>query len=124
MSQEYEGRSNIVLMTTHPEPELVFISYKGEENSRGELVIEKQLSLHERSPRIAEFFTDILIHPSGKLAIVSCYAGKLKIVTLKAGQYAQDFDVSYVTCSLLDVLTLKFMVQLTRSQRFLPCFSS
>ncbi|KAF8895272.1 CPSF A subunit region-domain-containing protein [Infundibulicybe gibba] len=84
-------RSNVLLMIDHPDPELILFSYT---ESDGTLSIKKQLSLHERTPRQAEFFTDVVVHPSGKVAVVSCYAGKLKVVKFKAGNYESDFDVS------------------------------
>lgn len=83
-------------MITHPEPELIILTYKESEDGERRLVVKKQISLFERLPRTAEFFTDCLVHPSGRLAVVSCYASKLKIVTFKGGNYQQDFDVSYV----------------------------
>lgn len=89
-------RSNLVLMLTHPEPELIFLSYAESETGAAELVVKKRLTLHDRSPRLSEFFNDLLVHPSGTLAVVHCYSGKLKVVVLKAGNYQQDFDVSYV----------------------------
>ncbi|KAG6878094.1 hypothetical protein C0993_012421 [Termitomyces sp. T159_Od127] len=76
----------------HPDPELIFLAYS--ENSYGsQLTATKQLSLYERTPRSAEFFNDIVVHPSGKLAVASCYVGKLRIIKLKAGDYEEDFDV-------------------------------
>ena len=80
----------------HPDPELIFLSYSESETGTGELTATKHLTLHERTPRPAEFFNDVLIHPSGKIGVVSCYTGKLKIVKFKAGNYHEDFDVSYV----------------------------
>lgn len=81
-------------MITHPDPELVFLTYVESEAGVGELIAQKHLALYERTPRAAEFFNDVLVHPSGKLAIVSCYTGKLKVITFKAGNYEGDFDVS------------------------------
>ena len=89
-------RSNLLLMITHPEPELIFLSYVESETGAAELVVKKRLTLLDRSPRLSEFFNDVLVHPSGRLAIVHCYSGRLKVVVLKAGSYQQDFDVSYV----------------------------
>lgn len=83
-------------MIAHPDPALIFLTYTDTESGSAELVIRKQLSLYERSPRQAEFYNDILVHPSGKHAVVSCYAGKLKIINLKGGNYSEDFDVSCV----------------------------
>jgi DNA damage-binding protein 1 len=90
------SRSNLILMIAHPDPTLVFLTYLETESGGGELVTRKQLSLYERTPRQAEFYNDVLIHPSGKLAVVSCYTGKLKIITLKGGNYSEDFDASCV----------------------------
>ena len=92
-------RSNLVLMITHPEPELIFLSFVESETGAAELVVKKRLNLLDRSPRLSEFFNDVLVHPSGTLAVVHCYSGKLKVVVLKAGSYQQDFDVSYVFSS-------------------------
>ncbi|KAF5360619.1 hypothetical protein D9756_004828 [Leucocoprinus leucothites] len=86
------SRSNLVVMLAHPDPELIFLSYAESEDGVAELQPTHQLHLYERTPRPAEFFNDILVHPSGKLAIVSCYVGKLKIINLKAGRYKDDFD--------------------------------
>jgi DNA damage-binding protein 1 len=83
-------------MLTHPDPEFIILGYSESEEASAQLIVQKSLSLFERLPRIAEFFTDFLVHPSGKLAIVSCYAGKLKVITLKAGNFQEEFDVSYV----------------------------
>lgn len=81
-------------MIAYPDPELVFFEYRECEGGTGELTARKQLQLYERTPRPAEFFNDVLVHPSGHIAVISCYTGKLKIVTLKGGDYGGDFDVS------------------------------
>ncbi len=83
-------------MIAHPDPELIFFTYIDTADGIGELVIKKQLPLYERAPRPAEFFNDVLVHPSGQLALASCYTGKLKIIRIKAGNYQDDFDVSCV----------------------------
>ncbi|KIL67911.1 hypothetical protein M378DRAFT_185481 [Amanita muscaria Koide BX008] len=99
-------RSNLVLMVAHPDPELVFFTYNESESGTGELIVKKQLPLFERSQRPAEFFNDILVHPSGQLAIVSCYTGKLKLIKLKAGNYQEDFDVSLPELNVFSVIFL------------------
>lgn len=87
-------RSKLALMTSHPDPELVFFSYKETESGGSELTVQDTLSLYERSPREAEFYNDLIIHPSGTVAIASCYVGKLKVIKLKAGGYVDNFDFS------------------------------
>jgi len=92
--QAYDGRFNIITMFTHPDPEILILSYEEDQFRQGWLVVQKQIQLFEKPRRMSEFFTDCIIHPSGKLAIVSCYAGKLKVIGLRGGQYVEDFDVS------------------------------
>ncbi|KAF9454820.1 hypothetical protein P691DRAFT_716708 [Macrolepiota fuliginosa MF-IS2] len=99
-------RSSLVVMLAHPDPELIFLSYAESEHGLAELQPTKHISLYERTPRPAEFLNDILAHPSGKLAVASCYAGKLKIINLKAGRYQDDFDVSLPE---LNIFSLSFL---------------
>ena len=80
-------------MLTHPDPEFIILSYEEDQSGHKKLLLQKQIPLFEKSRRIAEFFTDCIIHPTGKLAIVSCYAGKLKVINLRGGRYVEDFDV-------------------------------
>lgn len=91
--QAYDGRFNVVVMLTHPDPEFIILSYEEDQSGHKKLLLQKQIPLFEKSRRIAEFFTDCIIHPTGKLAIVSCYAGKLKVINLRGGRYVEDFDV-------------------------------
>lgn len=92
--QPEDLQSKIAIMLTHPEPELLLLRYNEEEGSPPSLTVDKQISLFERLPRIAEFFTDFLVHPSGELIVVSCYASKLKIINLEDGKYVGEFDVA------------------------------
>ncbi|KAF8635825.1 hypothetical protein AX15_000024 [Amanita polypyramis BW_CC] len=99
-------RSNLLLMIAHPDPEIVFFTYTETEDGTGELIVKNQLPLYERAPRPAEFFNDVLVHPSGQLAIVSCYTGKLKIIKIKTGNYQDDFDASLPE---LNVFSIAFL---------------
>ncbi|TFK70374.1 hypothetical protein BDN72DRAFT_542903 [Pluteus cervinus] len=99
-------RSNLLLLLAHPDPELIFLSYVDPSGDQPRLVVKKQLPLFERIPRAAEFYNNVLMHPSGRLAVVSCYTGKLKIVHLKGGNHVKDFDVSQPE---LNVLSLTFL---------------
>jgi DNA damage-binding protein 1 len=78
-------------MIDHPNPELIFLTYTG-----GSLIMTYRLELFQRNQRPAEFFNDVIVHPAGKLAIVSCYTGKLKGIVLSAGNYKDEFDASCV----------------------------
>ncbi|KAK2459647.1 hypothetical protein APHAL10511_008292 [Amanita phalloides] len=99
-------RSNLVLMIAHPDPELVFFTYIESEDGIGELIVKKQLPLYERAPRPAEFFNDIVVHPSGQLAIVSCYTSKLKVIRMKAGNFEDDFDASVPELNIFSIAFL------------------
>lgn len=80
-------------MIDHPTPELIFLTYSV--SSAGfTLTTTKSLSLYERSPRQAEYLNDTLVDPSGRLAVVSCYTGKLKFILMNGGKYDRDFDLS------------------------------
>ncbi|KAF8650163.1 hypothetical protein AX16_005397 [Volvariella volvacea WC 439] len=99
-------RSNVLVLTGHPEPELLVFSYIEPEGATRQLVVKKQLQLFERTPRPAEFCHTILIHPSGKLALVSVYTGKLKVITFKGGNYQEDYDVSLPELNVLNITFL------------------
>ncbi|KAG6837618.1 hypothetical protein H0H93_006139 [Arthromyces matolae] len=88
-----------------PHPELIFLSYS-EDLSGGQLTANKQLSLYERTASEAVYFTDIVVHPSGKAAVVSCYKGKLRVIKFKAGNHEEDFDV---VLRELNLLGLEFL---------------
>ncbi|KAJ7288527.1 CPSF A subunit region-domain-containing protein [Mycena rebaudengoi] len=96
------SRSNLVVMLDHPEPALIFLIF-----NHGSLVRQSGLSLLERNQRPAEFFNDIIVHPSGKLAVASCYPGKLKVIVLEAGHYSRHFDVSLFE---LTIFSLDFLL--------------
>ncbi|KAF5382718.1 hypothetical protein D9615_002834 [Tricholomella constricta] len=100
------SRSNLLLLLGHPGPELVFLFYTETSSGAGELTAKKSLSLYERTLRPAEFFSDVVVHSSGKLAVISCYTGKLKIVTFKSGNHDQDFDVMLPELNLLGLAFL------------------
>ncbi|KAJ7242817.1 mono-functional DNA-alkylating methyl methanesulfonate N-term-domain-containing protein [Mycena haematopus] len=97
------SRSNLIVMLDHPEPELVFLTYTG-----GTLSTTKRLELVERNhnQRPAEFFNDVLVHPDGELALVSCYTGKLKVVALQNGNYKSDCDASITDLVIISIAFL------------------
>jgi DNA damage-binding protein 1 len=100
------GYDNLVVLTDHPDPELIFLSYTITQNGTrdvAELKTLHHLSLYERSARPAEFFNDMLLDPSGGVLVASCYAGKLKVVLLEGGSYQNDFDVSWVIFFIVDM---------------------
>lgn len=95
-------------MLAHPDPEVLFFSFEESVNGQKQLVVNHTVLLQERGTRPAEFFNDLLIHPSGKVAIVHCFMGRIKVIQLKAGDYEQDSDAAYVwlTHSRSTILTI------------------
>ncbi|KAJ7134358.1 CPSF A subunit region-domain-containing protein [Mycena epipterygia] len=98
------SRSNLIVMIDHPDPELIFLTYTQSNRTGGVLTTTKRLELAERNQRPAEFFNDVVVHPEGKIAIASCYCGKLKAIVLSAGNYQSDFDAS-----LMELVILSFV---------------
>ncbi|KAI0754895.1 mono-functional DNA-alkylating methyl methanesulfonate N-term-domain-containing protein [Daedaleopsis nitida] len=92
------GRSYVLVMTDHPDPKLVVMAY---EEGAPHLITQSSLSLEDRAARPAEFVTDVQVDPTGKLAIVCCFTGKLKVVPLKDGVLGTSFDVSLPELNLL-----------------------
>jgi len=62
------GYDNLVVLTDHPDPELIFLSYTTlhtEGKDVAELKTLHHLSLYERNARPAEFFNGMLLDPRG-----------------------------------------------------------
>jgi DNA damage-binding protein 1 len=90
------GVSNVLALTDHPDPRLILLQYStGTEPP--ELTEIWSSSLYDRHARHAEYLNDIIVHPAGRAAVVSCYAGKLKVITLNDGKVNRDFDVMSVS---------------------------
>jgi len=83
------------VLTDHPDPELVFLLFTASKSGESNLSATTHLALSERNVRPAEFCHDVLVDPTGAVAAVSIYTGKLKIVSLtEDGEYEGDFDTS------------------------------
>jgi DNA damage-binding protein 1 len=81
-------------MTDHPTPELIFLTYS-RSSETGDMTFEtiRNMSLHDRSARQAEYLNDLYVDDSGAFALVSCYAGKLKVIHMQDGDFDSDFDL-------------------------------
>lgn len=87
------GRSHLLVMTDHPDAKLLVLAYQEGATS---LTEQGSLSLADHAARPAEFVTDVQVDPTGKVAVVSCYTGKFKVVALKDGNFGTSFDVMCV----------------------------
>ena len=81
------------MLTDHPDPRLIFFSYSRSSSGSPVLKTLKTLSLYYHHARPSEFLNTVLVDPSGAVAIVNCYTGKIKVVELEDGLYNNDFDV-------------------------------
>ncbi|THH31175.1 hypothetical protein EUX98_g3000 [Antrodiella citrinella] len=97
--------NNILVMTDHPDPRIIVLAYE-KENGVSRLVDASSTSLHDRIARHAEFCNDVVVDPTGRIAVVSCYAGKLRILVFGEGVVEEEFDV---TLPELNLLTLAFL---------------
>ncbi|KIP10587.1 hypothetical protein PHLGIDRAFT_125454 [Phlebiopsis gigantea 11061_1 CR5-6] len=97
---ETAGVSNILVLTDHPDPKLILLKYTETEESSFLTDVWSD-SLFDRNSRPAEYLTDIIMHPAGRAAVVSCYVGKLRILTFKAGKVDKNFDAILPELNLL-----------------------
>jgi len=88
-----DGKSNLLLLTDHPDPRLIFFSYSTPSSGNPFLKTLKTLSLFHHHARASEFLHSVTVDPSGRVAIVNCYTGKIRVVELEDGLYVNDFDV-------------------------------
>ncbi|KAL0569702.1 hypothetical protein V5O48_012262 [Marasmius crinis-equi] len=97
-----EHRSNIWVLLDHPDPALLFLSYsESSESNSAKLSLIGREDLYERGGRPVEFCNDVLVHPNGKVAVVSCYTGRLKVFTIDQGQPGTQSDVQIPELNLL-----------------------
>ena len=90
-----------MVLTDHPDPRLIVLEYVTDEDGKGSLVSKDYIELHDRYARPAEFVTDVFVSPSGQVAVVSCYTGKLKLVKFNDRKRPDAFDASYVLLACL-----------------------
>ncbi|KZT28894.1 hypothetical protein NEOLEDRAFT_1239376 [Neolentinus lepideus HHB14362 ss-1] len=98
--------SNVIVLTDHPDPRLYVLSLSTSSAGQAELRVDKSLTLSERFATVQETFTDVLVHPEGQVAVATCYAGKLKVVSFDNGTYQSDFDAQFPELNLLSMCFL------------------
>ncbi|TRM61119.1 mono-functional DNA-alkylating methyl methanesulfonate N-term-domain-containing protein [Schizophyllum amplum] len=87
-----EDCSRLVVMLDHPQPELLFMDYKG---AKLTLATAVELSTSNALQRPAEFCMDFFVSEEGSRIVASAYAGKLKVICLEDGLPTQlGFDAS------------------------------
>lgn len=88
-------KHHILALTDHPDPRVLVLGFqeRGEE-SKPVVKCLDTLSLYERNARPAEFFNRCIVDRKGRAAVVSTYAGKLRVIELEEGRVKSSFDVA------------------------------
>ena len=84
-----------MVLTDHPDAKLILLEYHVEAGVAS-LESKQHVSLQDLNSRHSEFVNDIIVHPSGSVAIVCCYTGKLRVVLFKDGNIEIDYDIMCV----------------------------
>ncbi|KAG7088601.1 hypothetical protein E1B28_012575 [Marasmius oreades] len=119
-----QHRCNILVLLDHPDPATLFLSYlEPSESDRARLVLISREDLYERGIRPAEFFMNVVVHPNGKVAIVSCYTRRLKVILISEGapesyndiqvpEISNILDIAFLPINpLSDIYTLSILLQ-------------
>ncbi|KAI0051144.1 hypothetical protein FA95DRAFT_1535299 [Auriscalpium vulgare] len=101
------GKDDLVLLTDHPKPKVIFLTYNVSSSGDASLSRTHVVDLYEEktSARPSEFLHDVIVNPSGDILVANCYTGKLRVITLKGGKPSQDFDARLPE---LNVLSIEF----------------
>lgn len=96
--------SNLLVLTDHPDSRLIVLTYSVD-NGSPSLVSKPDttISLLDRNARHAEFFHDIVVDTSGRIAVINSYVGKLKVLMFDRGIVSDHFDVSIPELNLLSL---------------------
>ena len=111
----------MLVLTDHPDPKLILLTYSPNGDTP-ELTEKWTCSLHDRVARPAEYLNDIIVHPAGRVAIVSCYTGKLKVLTFEGGDVDKNFDVMCVYPIYFCISRLKTSYSLPEFNLLSLCF--
>ncbi|KAI5118862.1 hypothetical protein M0805_005306 [Coniferiporia weirii] len=104
---ENSSKHHLLILTDHPDPRLLLFEYAQISGQlKSELKCIRSLSLFERNARPAEFFNGCLVNRKGKVAVVSTYVGKLRILELDDGLILSDFDVSVRELNIVSICFL------------------
>ncbi|KAF9267572.1 hypothetical protein L218DRAFT_895037 [Marasmius fiardii PR-910] len=103
-----QHRCNILVLLDHPDPATLFLSYSGpSESGSAKLISIGREDLYERGIRPAEYFMNVVVHPNGKVAIVSCYTRRLKVILISEGAPESYNDIQFPEIS--NVLDISFL---------------
>ncbi|GJJ09699.1 hypothetical protein Clacol_003923 [Clathrus columnatus] len=102
-----EGPGELLLVTTEaPDPLCIIYEYIYEKTGTASLREFYRLSLYAPFSRSMENFEGAVVHPSGNLALIATYVGKLKVLVIEDRKRIWDFDC---LITQLNVLSLCFL---------------
>ena len=85
----------MLILTDHPDPHVIILTLEADSTTPYLSTLSSH-SLYDRSAQHAEFCTDAVVSSDGVIAVVSCYKGKLKVLTLNEGIISDTTDVACV----------------------------
>ena len=104
---EQDAPDTLLVTTETPDPLAILLEYVPETGGYEPFLREySHLSLYSSHSRTMEHFQGAIVHPSGDVAIVATYVGKLKALVLKGNQRKKikaEFDCMSVTILYLPV---------------------
>ncbi|KLO05927.1 hypothetical protein SCHPADRAFT_917631 [Schizopora paradoxa] len=95
----------LLLTTDHPDPRLLLFQYVPGHSPH--LECTETISLLEKNARAAEYFCTSIVDPTGDIAVVSSYVGKLKVLELSDGKCVSNSDAPIRELNLLSATFLR-----------------
>jgi hypothetical protein len=98
----------LLVTTETPDPLAILLEYVPETESSEPFLREySHSSLHSSHSRPMEFFEGAVVHPSGDVAIVATYVGKLKALVLK-GTRRKKIKAEFDCMSVIPLILLVY----------------
>lgn len=82
----------LFVTTEAPDPSCIIYEYIHEKDETSKLREFYRLSLQTPFSRPMENFEGAIVHPSGNIAVIATYVGKLKVLLLQDKGHISDFD--------------------------------
>lgn len=85
----------MLVLTDHPDPYVITLAFHTN-SPTPYLSTLSSVSLFDRNAQHAELCTDAIVSSDGEFAVVSCYKGKLKVLSFEEGKIHDSFDIACV----------------------------
>ncbi|KAK7682424.1 hypothetical protein QCA50_014629 [Cerrena zonata] len=102
--------AKLLILTDHPDPYAIVLAFDPDSPTPS-LRTLSSVSLHDRNAQHAEFCTDAIVSPDGEVAIISCYKGKLRVLSLDEGKILDSVDVAIPELNLISIAFIEYDTQ-------------